>query len=266
MAQLKVLSNALEKMRGALDVPMSIPCFTMKVNSPSCLCKKKKHWAIQMSPSNICSLASSIAHICEQIQMGLSNRGQVPSHASLCEHCSLSPSSAKEAVPVWREVFIPPSGTISLTIAAKRLFHQRHKTYMMRVPSIAFCPLRLSIRVPFEQCALHGVCSARCACTGTETNYCFARVYFFAVFVISSTPMTSSRLGPTDRYDDDAQMRKSSAGALHRGAALRLFPFASFFAVLNRIVFALDTTFMSNGSKGGKSAWNSRSVSPMSTT
>ena len=160
----------------------------------------------------------------------------------------------------------PPSGTISLTIAAKRLFHQRHKTYMMRVPSIAFCPLRLSMRVPFEQCALHGVCGARCACTGTETNYCFARVYFFAVFVISSTPMTSSRLGPTDRYDDDAQMRKSSAGALHRGAALRLFPFASFVAVLNRIVFALDTTFMSNGSKGGKSAWNSRSVSPMSTT
>ena len=198
--------------------------------------------------------------------MGLSNRGQVP---SMHRCASIAPSllrPRRKPCQFGEKCSSPPSGTISLTIAAKRLFHQRHKTYMMRVPSIAFCPLRLSIRVPFEQCALHGVCSARCACTGTETNYCFARVYFFAVFVISSTPMTSSRLGPTDRYDDDAQMRKSSAGALHRGAALRLFPFASFFAVLNRIVFALDTTFMSNGSKGGKSAWNSRSVSPMSTT
>ena len=65
---------------------------------------------------------------------------------------------------------------------------------MIRVPSIPFCPLRLSIRVPFEQCALHGVWSARCACTRTGTSSPFARVYFFAVFVISSTPMPSSRL------------------------------------------------------------------------
>ena len=60
-------------------------------------------------------------------------------------------------------------------------------------------------------------------------------------------------------------MRKSSAGALQRGAALRLFPFASSFAVLKRIVFALVTMFMSSGSRGGMSAWNFRSVSLMST-
>ena len=51
---------------------------------------------------------------------------------------------------------------------------------MKRVPSIPFCQLRLSITVPFERCALHGVWSALCACTRTETNSRFARVYFFA--------------------------------------------------------------------------------------
>ena len=135
----------------------------------------------------------------------------------------------------------------------------------MRVPIIPFCPLRLSIRLPFEQCALHSVFSARCACTKTETNSLFARVYFFAVFLISSIPMSSSRLGPTDKHDGDAHMRKSSAGALQLGAALRLFPFASSFAVLKRIVFVLFTIFVSIGPRGGMSAWNSRSTSPMST-
>ena len=97
--------------------------------------------------------------------MGFSKRGQVPSHAPLCEHCSLSPSSAKEAVPVWREVFI------------------------------------LSFRDRFTR---------HCS----EKTFPFARVHFFAVFVISSTPMPSRCMGPTDRYDGDAQMRKSPAGAL----------------------------------------------------
>ena len=46
--------------------------------------------------------------------------------------------------------------------------------------------------------------------------------------------MPSSRLGPTDKYDGDAQKRKSSAGVLQLGAALRLFPFASSFAVLKK--------------------------------
>ena len=77
------------------------------------------------------------------------------------------------------------------------------------------------------------------------------------------TPMPSSRLGPTDKYDGEAQMWKISAGALQHGAALRLFPFASSFAVLKRIVFALFTVFMSSGSRGGMSV---RSSSPMSTT
>ena len=97
----------------------------------------------------------------------------------------------------------------------------------MRVPSIPFCPLRSSIRVTFEKCALQGVWNALCACTKTESSSRFVRVYFFAVFVISSTPMPSSRLGPTDRYDGDAQVRKSSAGALQLGDVLRLFPFAN---------------------------------------
>ena len=70
---------------------------------------------------------------------------------------------------------------------------------MIRVPNIPFCPLRWS------RCRLSAAC--------------FERVYFFAVFVVPSAPMPASRLSPTDRYDGDAQMRKSSAGALHRGAA-----------------------------------------------
>ena len=65
--------------------------------------------------------------------------------------------------------------------------------------------------------------------------------------------MPSSRLGPTDRYDGDAQMRKSSAGALQLGAALRVFPFASSLAVLKRIVVALFTTFISRADQGAVS-------------
>ena len=85
---------------------------------------------------------------------------------------------------------------------------------------------------------------------GQRPTPTFARVYLFADFVISSPPMPSSRLGPTNKYDGDAHMRKSFAGALQRGAALRLFPFASSFAVQKRIVFALVTIFMSQGSRG----------------
>ena len=49
--------------------------------------------------------------------------------------------------------------------------------------------------------------------------------------------------GSLDKYDGEAQMRKSSAGALQHGAALRLFPFASSFDVLKRIVFSLFSTY-----------------------
>ena len=140
----------------------------------------------------------------------------------------------------------PLSETVSLTIAAKRLCHQGHRTWMIRVPSIPFCPSRLLIRVPFE----YGVLVARVPerKPTPASHVCTSLL----LFVISSSPVPSSRLGPTDRHDGDAQMRKS----------LRLFPFASPFAVL---VFAVVTIFMSSGSRGGKSAWNSRSVSPMST-
>ena len=105
--------------------------------------------------------------------------------------------------------------------------------------------------------------SARCACTRAETNILFAHVYFFADFVISSTPITSSLRDTTDRYDGEAHTRSSSAGALQRCPALA--PFASSFAVLKRIVFALVTTFMSTGSRNGMPAWSSRSVSLVST-
>ena len=67
-----------------------------------------------------------------------------------------------------------------------------------------------------------------------------ARVYFFADFVISSTQVPSSLRGPTDRYNGEAHRKNSSAGTLQRGAALRLFPFASSFAVLKRIVLVLS--------------------------
>ena len=88
----------------------------------------------------------------------------------------------------------------------------------------------------------------------------FARVYSFADFVISSTPMPSVLRRPTDRYEGEAHIRTSSAGGLQRDAALRLFSFASSFAVLKRIVIALVTMFMSSS----MSAWNSRSASLMS--
>ena len=70
----------------------------------------------------------------------------------------------------------------------------------------------------------------------------FAHVYFFAAFVISSTRMPSSPTSTMVRH----RKRKSCAGALQRGAALRLFPFASSIVVLNRIVFALVTMFISS--------------------
>ena len=215
--RLKVLSKDHEKMRCTSDV-------SMKVNSQSCPCRKK-------TPVRGLHHFSLCARECfplvgERVQMRFSHRGRLPSYASLCQHRSLLPSSSEEAVPICREVFITPSETIPLTVAANRLFHQGQRTWIMRVPSIPFSPLRLSMTVRFEWCALHDVWSARCACTRTETNSRFARVHIFADFVISS-----SRRGPSDRHDGEAHMRKSSAGPLQRGAALRLLPFASSFAV-----------------------------------
>ena len=132
--RLKVLSKDLEKMRGASDVSMNYPCCAMKVNSPLCPCLLHRFSL---------SARESSTQIGERLQMRFAKRGQVPSHTSLCQHRSLSPSSSDEALPIWREVFIPPSETVSRTVAAKRRFQ-------MRVPSIPFCPLRLSIRMPFE--------------------------------------------------------------------------------------------------------------------
>ena len=93
-----------------------------------------------------------------------------------------------------------------------------------------FCPLRLSIRVPFDLCALHGVYQDR-------FQLLFARMYFFADFVISSTA-DAFQSPRSHRHEGEAHIRKSPGGALQRGAALRLFPFASSFTVLKRIVLS----------------------------
>ena len=109
-----------KEMRGVSEVPMSKPCFTMNVKSPSCPCKKKHsvsqslcHPEVFLEHLFVCLLhrfspctREGVAHVGERVQMGFSKRSQMPSHASLCERCSISPSSAKEAVPVWREVFV----------------------------------------------------------------------------------------------------------------------------------------------------------------
>ena len=105
----------------------------------------------------------------------------------------------------------------SLEKRAHLLLQKGHKTCMMRVP-IPFCPLRLSITVPFAWCCsawLHGVLVAH-----------FARVYFFAVFCDLS--------------------RRWRAPAWRCPASVH---FASSFAL-----FALFTIIMSSGSRGGMSA------------
>ena len=116
----------------------------------------------------------------------------------------------------------PPSETVSLTICSEKAFSPRASDVDDTGAQHSF------LTVTFvDQGAVSVVCAARCmewSLRVYQNGRCFARVYFSAVFVISSTPMPASRLSPTDRYDSDAHTRKSSAGALHRGAALRLFP------------------------------------------
>ena len=110
---------------------------------------------------------------------------------------------------------------------------------MMRVPSIPFSVrfvCRSGCRLSTVRCLVYGVLVARVA--ERKPTACFARVYFFAVFVISSIPMPSSRLGPTDKYDGDAQTRRRvllarSNLALPCACSLS----ASSFAVLKSIVF-----------------------------
>ena len=49
MAQFPAFEGLVEgprKMRGASDVPMSSPCFTMNVNSPSCPCRKTLRFVV----------------------------------------------------------------------------------------------------------------------------------------------------------------------------------------------------------------------------
>ena len=101
-----------------------------------------------------------VAHVGERIQMEFSKRGQVPSHASLCEHCSLSPSSAKEAVPVWREVFIS-------SFRDRFSHHSSENTFLPRAQdvddtgaqhsslSVTFC--RSECRLSGMRCMAYGV-------------------------------------------------------------------------------------------------------------
>ena len=168
--------------------------------------------------------------------MGFSKRGQNDIHASLCEHCSLSPSSAKEAVPVWREVFISsfrdrfPHHCSEKTFppGAQNVDDTYAQHSLLSVTFVDQGAILTSVR-----CMVYGVLVARVPeRKPTPASHVCTSLLFF---VISSTPMPSSTPGPTDKYDGDGQVRKSSAGALHRGAALRLFPFANSFAVLNRI-------------------------------
>ena len=88
----------------------------------------------------------------------------------------------------------PPSETVSLTIAAKRLFHQVQRTWIMRVPSL------LSVRFACQSgcrwssahCMVCGMLVARVpGQRPTPTSHECTFLFFF--FVNSSTPMPSSR-------------------------------------------------------------------------
>ena len=166
---------------------------------------------------------------------------------------SIAPSSLRPRrtpCQVGEKCSSPPYVTVFPHHCSEETFPQRG---IILVPSIPFSPLRLSIVVPFEECALQGVWNAPPVRVPEQRPVpYFAREYFFAAFEISSTPMPSVLSGPTDRYG--GAHKEELCG---RGAALRLCPFASFFAVLKRIVFALVTMCMSSGSRSGMSAWNS---------
>ena len=147
---LKVLSKDHENMRGASDVPMSRPCFTMKVNSPLCPCKKDHsvlqslcHPEVSLEHLFACRFSlcarEGIAHVGERVQVRLPHRSQVPSHTSLCQHRSFSPSSSEE------------SETVSLTTVAKRLFPKRAKDVCNSCAQHSF----LSVTF-FDQGARHG--------------------------------------------------------------------------------------------------------------
>ena len=79
----------------------------------------------------------------------------------------------------------------------------------------------------------------------------FARVHFFADFVTFSTPMPSSRRGPTDKYDGETHKRNfcGRTPTRRRTAPVSL---STTLAVLKRIVFALVILF--SGSRSGMPA------------
>ena len=123
--------------------------------------------AIQRSPLNICSFASSIVSLCvheKALHMSVrESRWDFPREV-MCHpmhRCaSIAPSllrPRRKPCQFGEKCSSPPSETVSLSIAARRLFHQGHRTWMTLVPRIPFCPSRVSIMVPFEWCALHGV-------------------------------------------------------------------------------------------------------------
>ena len=113
--------------------------------------------AIQRSPLNIRSFFSSIVSLFEHekaLLMSVSEfRWDFPREVKCHPMHRCAPSllrPRRKPCQFGEKCSSPPSEIVSLTIAAKRLFHQGHRTCMVRVPSITFSLLRLSIRVPFE--------------------------------------------------------------------------------------------------------------------
>ena len=111
-----------------------------------------------------------------------------PMHRSACIAPSLL-RPRKKPCQFGEKCSSSPSEIVSLTVAAKRLFHQEHRTCMMRL-SVKF--YRSRCRLSSVLCIVHGVLVAR---VPERKPAPASHVCFFAVFVISSTPMPSSRLG-----------------------------------------------------------------------
>ena len=151
-----VLSKAQEKIRGASDVHHEREFSIVSLQKDHFVSKSLSHPKVSLEHLFVCQVhrfslraGERVAHVCDRVQVGSSEVKCHPMHRCV----SIAPSllrPRRKPCQFGEKCSSPPSETISLTIAAKKLFHQEHRTWMMRVPSIPFCPLRLSIRVPFE--------------------------------------------------------------------------------------------------------------------
>ena len=251
---------------------MNGPCFTMKVNIPLCPCRKttplRSLCATQKSPSNICSLASSsVSHFWTTRRRSYlqANSVEISPEESDAIPDSVAPSSLFPCQFGEKCSFSPPLEDHFCHHCCKETFQPSGENVYDPGAQCSFLSVTFVNSESLLSCAhsmVYGVLSAR---VPEQKPIPVLHVcIFFAYFVISSTPMPSSRLGLSEMSDGEAHIKRSSAGALQRGAALRLFLLARSLAIRKRIPFALVT--MSVGSRGGQSACNSRSVSLMSTT